>query len=137
MRNLGFGIDRGVRASPVRGTPGASVGCSVAREAVVVTLFALTYGGVRELKEGIATAATRNADHLERFEHAFDLGWEHAFQSFVLGPRRLGRCRAPRRQPRPGRARQRTRTVRTSALSGPSVWRFISSDDCTLTARSL
>jgi hypothetical protein len=62
---------------------------SVARELVVVALFGLAYGGVRELTEGGAATAIKNGARLARLEEYVGLGWEHGFQSVVLGRRAL------------------------------------------------
>jgi PAP2 superfamily protein len=63
---------------------------SVARELVVVALFGLAYVGVRELTEGGAATAIKNGARLARLEEHVGLGWEHGFQSVVLGRRALG-----------------------------------------------
>ncbi|MGZ4407693.1 MAG: phosphatase PAP2 family protein [Gaiellaceae bacterium] len=62
---------------------------SVARELVVIALFAFTYGGVRELTEGGAATAIRNGARVARLEQHLGLAWEHGFQSVVLGRRVL------------------------------------------------
>jgi membrane-associated phospholipid phosphatase len=58
---------------------------SVARELVVIVLFALTYGGVRELTEGGAATAIRNGARVARLEQHLGLAREHGFQSVVVG----------------------------------------------------
>jgi hypothetical protein len=57
----------------------------VGRELLVVVTFALTYAGVRELTEGNASEAIRNAQRVDRFELGAGLAWEGAVQSCVLG----------------------------------------------------
>lgn len=81
----GLAFDNGLRVRRNRLATLLGHSRSVARELLVVTVFGLTYAGVRELTEGSAASAVQNGDRLSRLERHLGLAWEHAFQAAVLG----------------------------------------------------
>lgn len=83
----GPAFDNGLRVRRNRLTTLLGHSRSVARELLVVTVFGLTYAGVRELTEGSAARAVQNGERVSRLERHLGLAWEHAFQAAVLGRR--------------------------------------------------